>query len=118
MKVELGEDNTYAIKGVGSMSFQLDSGMIIHIEEILYVLGLKKNLLSVAILEEKEFTIVFSREKALMWPKDGNMSSTIMIGICEGNLYKVLGHVVQALVHEPINPCKLWHKSFGHLPNL
>ena len=39
-----------------------------------------------------------------MWPKDGNMSSTIVIGVGEGNLYKVLGHTVQALVHKSINP--------------
>ena len=59
-KVELGEDSTYAIKGVGSASFQLDSGTIIHIEEILYFPGLKKNLLSMAILQDKGFTVAFS----------------------------------------------------------
>ena len=53
MKVELGDDSTYAIKGVGSASFQLDSGTIIHIEKILYVPGLKNNLLSMEVLEDK-----------------------------------------------------------------
>ena len=60
VKVELGDDSTYAIKGVGSASFQLDSGTIIHIEEILYFPGLKKNLLSMAILQDKGFTVAFS----------------------------------------------------------
>jgi len=115
VKVELGDDGTYAIKGVGSTSFWLDSGTIIHIEEILYVPGLKKNLLSVAVLEDKGYTVAFTCGKALMWPKDGNMSSTIVIGVREGNLYKVSGHLVQALVHETINPCELWHRRFGHL---
>ena len=63
VKVELGDDSTYAIKGVGSTSFQLDSGTIIHIEEILYVPRLKKNLLSVAVLEDKGFTIAFSKKR-------------------------------------------------------
>ena len=44
-QVELGDDTTYKIEGVGSVSFQLDSGTVLHIEDILYVLGLKKNLL-------------------------------------------------------------------------
>lgn len=49
MKVELGDDATYDIQGVGSTSFQLDFGTISHIEGILYVPGLKKNLLSVSV---------------------------------------------------------------------
>ena len=50
-KVELGDNDTYAIDGTGSTSFKLDSGWSLHLEEILYVPGLK-NLLSVGVLEE------------------------------------------------------------------
>ena len=44
-QVELGDDSTYKIEGVGSTSLQLDSGTVLHIDDVLYVLGLKKNLL-------------------------------------------------------------------------
>ena len=84
-------------------------------EEILYVPGLKKNLISVAVLENKGYTVAFSKGKALMWSYNKNMSSTIVIGIQEGGLYKVSRQVVQALAHEMINPCELWHRRFGHL---
>ena len=47
-QVELGDDSTYKIEGVGSTSLQLDSGTILHIDDVLYVPGLKKNLLFVA----------------------------------------------------------------------
>jgi hypothetical protein len=50
-----------------------------------------------------------------MWPSNESMSSDMIIGAQEGGLYKVFGQVVQALAHEMINPCKLWHKRFGHL---
>ena len=53
VKVELGDDGTYEIKGFGFASFQLQSGNIFHIDEILYVPGLKKNLISIAMLESK-----------------------------------------------------------------
>ena len=46
-KVELGDDSTYDIKGFGSTSFQLQTGYVFHIDEILYVPGLKKNLISI-----------------------------------------------------------------------
>jgi hypothetical protein len=47
---ELGNDKCYKIEGVGSISFRLESGARLHVDEVLYVLGLKKNLLSVATL--------------------------------------------------------------------
>jgi hypothetical protein len=115
VKVELGDDDTYAIKGIGSTSFQRQLGNVFHIEEILYVSGLKKNLISVAVLESKGYSIAFSKGKALMWPSNESMSSTMIIEAQEGGLYKVTGKVIQALAHEMINPCELWHKRFGHL---
>jgi hypothetical protein len=111
----LGDDGTYAIKGIGSTSFQLQSGNVFHIEEILYVPGLKKNLIFVAVLESKGYTVAFSKGKALMWPSNESMSSTMIIRSQEGGLYKVTGQVIQALAHEMINPRELWHKKFGHL---
>jgi hypothetical protein len=113
--VELGDDSTYDIKGFGSASFQLQSGNIFHIDEILYVPGLKKNLISVAVLESKGYSIAFTKGKALMWSSNEDMSTAMTIGTRESGLYKISGQVVQALAHEMINPCELWHKRLGHL---
>lgn len=51
--VELGDYAKYVVKGVVSTSFQLDSGDILHLSGIVFVLGLKKNLLSIFGLEDK-----------------------------------------------------------------
>ena len=53
--------------------------------------------------------------KALLWHKDSNLESAIVIGVRVGGLYKLLGHPVQALVHKTVNLCELWHRRFGHL---
>ena len=53
--VELGDNSTYLIQGVGSTSFQLSSRDVLHVENILYVPDLKKNLLSVLFLKAKGF---------------------------------------------------------------
>ena len=92
-KVELGNGSTSYIKGVGSISLQLDSGTLINIGEILYVPSLNKNVISVIVLEDKGFSLTFSEGKVLIWSKGRSISSTIMIGVCEGDLYKVLRHV-------------------------
>jgi len=43
------------------------------------------------------------------------MISPMKIGAQEGGLYKVTGQFIQALAHEMINPCELWHKRIGHI---
>ena len=53
--------------------------------------------------------------KVLLWSKKEKLSSTDMIGVREGCLYKALRHSTQALVHSTINPCELWHRRLGHL---
>jgi hypothetical protein len=42
VQVQLGDNSCHEIKGIGSTSLQLESGSIIHVDEILYVPGLKK----------------------------------------------------------------------------
>jgi hypothetical protein len=113
-QVELGDNPSYAIEGIGSTSFQLESRGELHIEEILYVPGLKKNLISVAFLEDKGYRVIFMDKKALLWPKNEELSSTIVIGVREGGLYKLPGHI-QALVHASVSPSEPWHQRFGHL---
>ena len=53
--VEMGDNSKYSIQGVGDTYFQLSSRDILHVDEILYVPNLKKNLLYVSILEDKGF---------------------------------------------------------------
>jgi hypothetical protein len=115
VQVEFGDDATYEIKGVGSASFQPNCEGLLHIEEIMFVPRLKKNLNSVAVLEDKGFKVTFMDGKAVLCPKDKDLSSATVIGIRERGLYKVPGHPIQALVHEEANPSELWHRRFGHL---
>ena len=72
-QVDLGDDSTYKIEGVGSTSLQLDLGTVLHIDDILYVPGLKKNLLSVAGLEDKGYKVLFIDNKVLLWENNENL---------------------------------------------
>jgi hypothetical protein len=74
--VELGDEKCYNIEGVGSISFILESRARLHVDEVLYVLGIKKNLLSIATLEEKGYWVIFKDRKALLWAKGIHLSTT------------------------------------------
>ena len=43
-KVKLGDDFQYPLKGSGEASYKLNSGKYLKMKDVLYVLGLKKNL--------------------------------------------------------------------------
>jgi hypothetical protein len=51
--VTLGYDYQYPIKGVGESNYKLDSENSIKMKDVLYVPGLKKNLLSISDLDKK-----------------------------------------------------------------
>jgi hypothetical protein len=58
-KVKLGDDYQYLIKGLGEASYKLDSRKPMKMKEVIYVLGLKKNLLSISTLDEKGYIVAF-----------------------------------------------------------
>jgi hypothetical protein len=109
-KVTLGDDYQYPIKGVGESNYKLDSGTPMKMNDILYVPGLTKTLLSISTLENKYFRVAFIDEDVLMWPKGKTMEETILIGKEEGGLYKLKGHSEAALTHSIENSCELWHR--------
>lgn len=90
-KVKLGNDYQYPIKGEGEAVYSLDSGKRMRMKEVLYVPGLKKNLLSISTLEEKGFRVVFVDGQILMWPKGKSFDDAVVIVIQEGGLYRLKG---------------------------
>ena len=79
--MELGDESTYKIEGVVSTSLQPDSGTILHIDNVLYVLGLRKNLLSIDGLEDKSYKVFFMDKKVLLWAKNEKLSSIVAFGV-------------------------------------
>jgi hypothetical protein len=68
----------------------LESGNHVHLSNVLYVLGLEKNLGSILCLEDKGNIIAFIDEKLLSWHKDSSIEDARVIGRCEGNLYRLI----------------------------
>ena len=106
--MKLGDNYQYPIKGVGEASYKLESGKLLKMKDVLYVPGLKKNLLSISGLEKKGFRVAFVDGQVLMWPRGKTINDVVMIGVEEGGLYK-LKSSDQALIHSTIDPCELWH---------
>ena len=82
-KVKLGDDYKYPIKGSGEASYNFDSGKYLKIQDVLYVLGLKKNLLSISALDAKRIMVAFF-DGLLMCPKGKTVDDATIIGEQEG----------------------------------
>jgi hypothetical protein len=54
-----GVHTRHAIKGVGYVRVQLESGVSLEVDEVMYVPELKVNLLSISILEDMGYEVMF-----------------------------------------------------------
>ena len=88
-KVKLGNGYQYPIKGSREASYKLDSRKYLKMKNVLYVPGLKKNLLSISALDEKGMRVTFVDGQVLMWPKGMLINDATMIGEKYGGLYKI-----------------------------
>jgi hypothetical protein len=114
-KVTLGDDYQYPIKGVGESNHKLNLGNSLKMKDVVYVPGLKKNLLSISALEKKGFRVAFIDGEFLMWAKGETLNEEIIIGNEENGLYKLKGHSEAAMTHAIENSCEIWHKRLAHI---
>lgn len=94
---------------------ELEYGGGIHLNNILYVIGLNKNLLSISFLEDKGGRVVFVDGKVLVWGKGSSIDNARVIRIREGTLYRLFTPLSHALVHLGVSPSEPWHRRYGYL---
>lgn len=108
------------------MTFERESFPPLKVMDVLYVLGMKKKLISMYVMEEKGFGINFSRGQVLMHPKGDSITLAKVIGVRCGKLYKFSFHSVGALVSSISGSthtsttnsrdlCELWHQRMMHM---
>ena len=79
-------------------------------KEVLYVPCLKNNILYISFLYKKGFRVSFVDGEVLMWSKWKTIDDAVVIGIEEGGIYKLKGHIESAFTTCTISPCELWHR--------
>jgi transposase InsO family protein len=87
------------------------------LREVLYVPGLKKNLVSVSAIEERGYEVLFRDGQVLLFPKGSSITSTKVIGTRHEKLYKLMFQPTRALIHTTSSSdlCELWHRRMAHL---
>ena len=95
--VDLGDDAWYQAQGVGTVSFERESGKPLSFADVLYVPGLTKNLISVSTLEGKGYQVKFHDHRVCIRPKGSDRSLDQVIGR-SGKVYRLHFEPAKALV--------------------
>jgi hypothetical protein len=92
--VELGDDVEYVVEGEGTILFQLESRGSLEAQDVLYVLELKMNLVSVSALEDKGFVVLFQNGQVPIHSEGANPDTAVSIGVRKGKVNTLQGEPV------------------------
>jgi hypothetical protein len=79
MHIEMGDDGRYIATGIGTITFQRELEKPFQLKDVMHVPGLKKNLVSVAMLEDRGYDVFLSDGKDFLRHK--TMGQVKKIGI-------------------------------------
>ncbi|MCO5564150.1 hypothetical protein L7F22_017806 [Adiantum nelumboides] len=118
--VTCANNASYPIKGVGKILITISDGSNLCLPDVLYVPGIKKNMLSVSSLAKNGLWAIFEDDKCIVRDRE-NGYSLITTGTLENGLF-VLDHYekqIQACIAktktQAMQDAELWHAKFGHV---
>jgi hypothetical protein len=116
--ISLGDNRVVTVAGIGTVSFRRENLPPISFTDVLFVPGMKKNLISVSTLQDRGFEVSFRGTEVLIYPRGCSIDSGQVIGVREGDLYRLLFQPLHALVASSDSSgqlCELWHRRMAHL---
>lgn len=115
LQVIIGDDARYSVRRFAATSLNLESGVSLHLSDLLFMSRIKRNLVSISAVEDKGYQIAFFYGRVLAWPKNSSIKIARVIGNRHENLYRLYTLPIQALLHDSSSSGKLWHRRLGHL---
>eukprot|EP00253_Pinus_taeda_P003200 PITA_03200 len=121
IEVVLDDDRVVRVVGVGTLTFQRESKPSLKVSYVLYVPGMKKNLISISALEDRGYEVLFRGGQVLMYPRGTPADSARVIGVRHAKVYKFAFEPLLTLSSSTDNRassselCEIWHRRIGHM---
>lgn len=112
LEIILGDNSTYLVKGVGNVTLQLNQGNTIHLQEVIYVPNLNRNLVSISMTEDKGFKVAFINGIVCVWKINYKEEFTLVFIV--DILYKIGGSTLGSMSCNKSLQSQLWHQRFSH----
>ncbi|MCO5594373.1 hypothetical protein L7F22_048403 [Adiantum nelumboides] len=119
-KVTCANNASYPIKGVGKILITISDGSDLCLPDVLYVPGIKKNLLSVSSLAKNGLRVIFEDDRCIVRDRE-NGYSLITTGTLENGLFvldcyeKQIRACITETKTQAMQDAELWHARFGHV---
>ncbi|XP_060669117.1 uncharacterized protein LOC132800132 [Ziziphus jujuba] len=114
-QVLLGDDHSCQMVGIGNVQFKLYNGTVRTLSSVRYVSGLRRNLISLNMLDDAGYTSKTENGKM----KISKGSFVALKCVKKNGLYVLLSGVVfnscNASVHTPVDNTMLAHNRLGHI---
>ena len=125
MEVVHGDDSMIRAVSVGTLTFDRGPKPPLKVSDVLYVPGMKKNLISVLAFEDRGYDVLFRRGQVLIYPRGTPDFSARVIGVRHAKVYKFSFQPLMALsssTRDRIDNrsssselCEIWHHRMGHM---
>jgi hypothetical protein len=114
--IYLGDDRTHHIKGYRDILVTLSNGIVRHIRNVVYVPGIKKTLISMSTITDKNLKVEFFKNYCIV--KDVlDQYRTVTTRFRAGGLYMldVTSKEYHALTSATMSTESLWHQRYGYI---
>ena len=103
---------------ISTITFQRESGSPLRLKDVMFVSGLEKNLVFVAMLEDRGYDVIFRKGKDFLHYIASGQVKQIKVQV--KNLYKLDGEYcatlnTKAKKVQNRDTGELWHRRLGHL---
>jgi hypothetical protein len=98
LDIVLGDNRVVSIVAISTVAFQRESLHPLKLLEVLYVPGLKTNLVSISCIKDRGYVVTFKDGHVLLYPKGGNISEAKVIGVQYGRMYRMVWETSGAFV--------------------
>jgi hypothetical protein len=95
--VEVGTRAKHSVRGSDTISFRMESSEIPRVSNVLWVPELRKSVLSILEIERKGYRVLFRNGQVLLVPRQTSFRSAMVLGVKEGNLYRLRGQPMGAM---------------------
>jgi len=117
-KIIMGDGARALVEDIGVVSLNLPSGHVLLLKDVVYVPSMRRNLISVSILDKCGYTFEFGNGKLVVYFNSIIVGSGVlydglyMLNLNDMSVNSVIGHK-RSRVDE--NSSMLWHRRLGHI---
>ena len=117
-KIVLGDAGECPVEGIGSIMVRklINNNWVQgRIDNVLFVPGIKKNLLSVGVLVSRGFTVNFEHDKSVVIRRENKIIAKGVMLV--NNVYRLLlkVEVPEIQINVATTSARIWHERFGHI---